>query len=396
MKKKLLFVMNNLNCGGAEKALISLLETIDYSKYEIDLFLFKHEGLFLNRIPKEVSLLTQPKEYQYFDMSIKEALLNCLSEGAPQLAVNRMAAGVIFRTEQNKARCEQRVWKYISKSIKDIKKEYDVAIGYLEKNPIYFCLEKVNAKKKIGFIHNDYEKLGMDPKIDIDYFKRLDHIVTVSNECANVLKERFPGFKTKITVMHNIVSPHVICKMSLDSTPLNYEGVKLVSVGRLTFQKGFDIAIEASEKLIKEGIDFKWFIVGEGEERSKLESLIREKRLEKNFILLGLKENPYPYIKAADIYVQPSRFEGKSIAIDEAKILRKPILVTNFSTAKDQITNEQNGLIVEMNANSVALGLKKLSNDENFRKKLSNGLEKENYSGTDSEINLFYKLINTI
>jgi glycosyltransferase involved in cell wall biosynthesis len=395
MKKKLLFVMNNLNCGGAEKALISLLETLDYSKYEIDLFLFEHEGLFLNKIPKQVNLLSQPNEYQYFNMSVKKAVLNCLSEGKPHIAINRIAAGFIFRTERNKARCEQRVWKYISKSVNELKKEYDVAIGYLEKNPIYFCLEKVNAKKKIGFIHNDYEKLGMDSKIDMKYFKKLDHIVTVSFECANVLKKKFPGFKRKISVMHNIVSSQVINRLSLDSTPFNYEGVKLVSVGRLTYQKGFDIAIEACEKLIKEGLDFKWLIVGEGEERFKLESLIKEKQLEKNFILLGLKENPYPYIKAADIYIQPSRFEGKPIAIDEAKILRKPILVTNFSTAKDQITHEQNGLIVEMDANSVAIGLTKLINEENFRKKLSNGLSKENYSGTDSEINVFYKLINT-
>lgn len=396
MKKKLLFVMNNLNCGGAEKALISLLETIDYSKYEIDLFLFKHEGLFLNKIPENVTLLNEPKEYSFFDMSIKKAVLGCLKKGKFRLAVNRMAAGFVFRTEKNEARCEQRVWKFISKTVNDLKKEYDVAIGYLEKNPIYFCLEKVTAKKKIGFIHNDYDKLGMDSNIDRKYFKHLSQLITVSEECANVLKKRFPECQQKISVMHNIIAPETINRMATESIPIKFEGIKLVSVGRLTYQKGFDIAIEACEKLVKEGLDFKWFVVGEGEERSKLENSIREKQLEENFILLGLKENPYPYVKAADIYVQPSRFEGKPIAIDEAKILRKPILVTNFSTAKDQILNEQNGLIVELDGTSLALGLKKLILKKNLRSQLSKGLDVEDCVSTENEIKVFYKLIEAI
>lgn len=396
MKKKLLFVMNNLNCGGAEKALISLLETIDYSKYEIDLFLFKHEGLFLNNIPKNVTLLKEPKEFSFFDMSIKKAVLACLMKGKFWLAVNRIFAGLVFRTEKNGAKCEQRVWKFMSKSVDGLKKEYDVAIGYLEKNPIYFCLEKVNAKRNIGFIHNDYDKLGMDPNIDRKYFEQLDNLITVSEECANVLKKRFPECQQKISVMHNIIAPETINKMATESKPFKFEGIKLVSVGRLTYQKGFDIAVEACEKLVKEGLDIKWFVVGEGEERDKLESSIREKHLEENFILLGLKENPYPYVKAADIYVQPSRFEGKPIAIDEAKILRKPILVTNFSTAKDQILNEQNGLIVDMDGTSLALGLKKLIMKKDLRKQLSKGLDIEDCVGTENEINVFYKLIEAI
>lgn len=395
MKKSLLFIMNNLNCGGAEKALISLLETIDYSLYNVDLFLFKHEGLFLSKIPKQVNLLEEPFGYKYFDMSIKTAIKDCIKKGKLQIALSRVCAGYIFNTENNRSRCEQRVWKYMSKSLNSINKKYDVAIGYLEKNPIFFCIDKVDANKKIGFIHNDYDKLGMDPTIDKKYFTKLDNIVTVSEECAEVLKQRFPIYKQKIDVMYNIVSPHMIKNMSLEKTDIKYKGIKIVSVGRLNYQKGFELAIEACKILIGSGYDLKWYVIGEGEERGKLEKMIEENDLQEVFLLLGIKENPYPFIKEADIYVQSSRFEGKSIAIDEAKILHKPIVVTNFSTAKDQIKHKENGLIVDMNPQSIYEGIKQLIDNKELRNKLIEQLSKENM-GTESEIQKLYELIKAV
>ncbi|WP_338449832.1 glycosyltransferase [Niallia oryzisoli] len=395
MKKDLLFVINNLNCGGAEKALISLLETIDYTVYNVDLLLFKHEGLFFNKIPEQVNLLDEPLEFKYFDMPIKAAIIDALKKGRLDITSSRIGAGFIFKTEENNARCEQRVWKYISKSLKQLNKEYDVAIGYLEKNPIYYCLEKVRAKKKIGFIHNDYNKLGMDPALDMQYFGQLDYIVTVSEECSNVLKQQFPMYKDKVCVMYNIVSPAIINKLSMEKINFNQKGTNLVSVGRLNSQKGFDTAIEACKDLITSGYQVKWLIIGEGEERTKLEQMIKEHQLENHFILLGMKENPYPYIKAADIYVQPSRFEGKSIAIDEAKILQKPIVVTNFSTAKDQINDQVNGLVVAMDAKSISIGIQRLIKDQKLRSKLVDQLSKENL-GTENEIKKLYSLIEAV
>lgn len=392
MKKNILFIMNNLNCGGAEKALISLLETIDYNQYNVDLILFKQEGIFLSKIPKQVNLLEEPKGYEYFDMSIKNAIVDCIRRGRIDIALCRIYAGGILKTEKNRAVCEQRVWKYISKSLSKIEKKYDVAIGYLEKNPIYFCVDKVTANKKIGFIHNDYNKLGMDYSIDIKYFNKLDNIITVSESCGQVLKDRFPTHKDKVEIMYNIVSPKVINKMALEYIDIGGKGIKLVSVGRLNYQKGFDMAVEACKLLIKDGYDIKWYIIGEGEERHKLEKMIEENRLQDKFILIGIKENPYPYIKKADIYVQPSRFEGKSIAIDEAKILKKPILITDFSTAKDQIVNEKNGLIVEMSSYGIYKGIKILINSETMRSRLSNQLYEEKL-GTEKEIDKLYKLI---
>ncbi|MEV5025989.1 glycosyltransferase [Paenibacillus sp. LPE1-1-1.1] len=393
MKKKLLFVMNNLNCGGAEKSLLSLFQTIDYSRYEVDLYLFKHEGIFLDKLPEQVTVLEEPPLYHYFDMSIKSACVSCLKSGRYRLAFSRVKAGYIFTTEKNPAKREQRAWKHLSRALPRLNKKYDVAIGFLEKNPVYFAVEKVNAMKKIGFIHNDYEKLRMDSNLDIPFFGKLDYLVTVSDGCGEVLEQKFPQYKQKIKVIHNIVSPSIINRMSLDKTELEqHKGITIVSIGRLNYQKGFELAIEASKALVHQGYDFKWYVIGEGEERVKLESLIEESGLTNHFFLIGIKENPYPYIQEADIYVQPSRFEGKSIAIDEAKILKKPIIVTNFSTAKDQIIHNHNGLIVDMNAAALNEGIRRLIEDKNLRLFFSEQLAQEQL-GSESEIEKLYALI---
>lgn len=393
MKKKLLFVMNNLNCGGAEKSLISLLQTIDYSLYEVDLFLFKHEGMFLKKLPAEVNVLEAPAYYPYFDMSIKTAVVDCVKHSRFRIAAARIGAGIVYRTEKNAARSEQRAWRYLSRSLASLTKEYDAAIGFLEKTPIYYIIEKVKAKTKIGFIHNDYDKLGMDPGIDTAFFDRLDYLVTVSEECVKLLKERFPRFEHKIELMLNIVSPAAILDLAVDELKLPKAGFTIASVGRLNYQKGFEMAVEACEQLIQDGYDLKWYIVGDGHEREKLERLVKAKKLEHALILTGQQENPYPYIKQCDLYVQTSFFEGRCLTITEAKILKKPIVSTDFTVIYDQLEHEQNGLIVKQDAISIYEGVKRLLDDESLRQRFVDNLQKEAL-GTEDEIHKLYQWIS--
>ena len=239
--------------------------------------------------------------------------------------------------------------------------------------------------------------MGMNKKIDEKYFENLHSIVTVSEECANILKQTFPGQQSKVGVIYNIVSPALINSMANQEKEMVFPEITdetiILSIGRLHYQKGFDLAITACKILIDKGYNIKWYIIGEGSERGSLERLIRKNNLEKHFILLGLKPNPYPYIKQADIYAQTSLFEGKSIAIDEAKILAKPILVTNFSTASDQIKNEENGLVVDIDAECIADGIAKMINNKNLIESYSSKL-KQQHLGTESEIEKLYNLIN--
>lgn len=393
MKKKLLFVMNNMNCGGAEQALLSLLKTMDYSRYDVDLYLFKHEGMFLSRLPDEVQLLPEPSGYSYFDMSVKQAVLSCMRGGMPRLAIARLKAGYLFRAEKNAARREQRMWKHLSQALPELNKEYDAAIGYLEKSPAYYVIEKVRARTKIGFIHNDYNKLGMDARMDIPYFKQLDLIVTVSEQCVRILQDNFPQFTDKIKLMHNIISPKAIIDLSLAEQPPKKEGLTIVSVGRLNPQKGFEIAVEACARLVEDGYPIRWYIIGEGMERGRLEQLIAAKGLEQAVILTGAMENPYPYMKHCDIYVQTSLFEGRCLTVTEAKILHKPIVSTNFTVIYDQLTHEENGLIVGMNGAEVYEGIKRLLDDPALCRHLIDRLQRETL-GTEEEIKKLYQWIS--
>lgn len=395
VKKNLLFILNKLVCGGAEKALISILETIDYTKYNVDLFLFQHQGIFMNKIPREVNLLPEPENYRYFDMSFKESMSHLIGKGKLTTAYCRGALGYLSKTKENGAIIEQKFWRFLSSTLMPIKKEYDAAIGFQEKNPIYFCVDKVQAKVKIGWIHTDYNKLGLNMKKERAYFHQLDYVVTVSEELKHILQNLFPEQQQKFKCIYNIVSPKMIEKMAKEKAEFEVDGgkcIKLISVGRLAKEKGLDIALEAFVHLTKKGYNLKWYLIGEGNVRGYLEKRIKEEHLEGKVILLGQKENPYPNIKQADIYLQTSRYEGKSISIDEAKILAKPILITNFETAADHIQHGENGLISAMNALSVAKELERLINSQELREKLSRNLMKKNL-GTEGEINRLYQLV---
>ncbi len=395
MKKNVLFVMSDLSAGGGQKSLVNLLSQIDFNLYNVDLFLFSHKGLFMEYIPKEVHVLPLPESYSLFTSSFYQSIKQLLFKGEISLAFNRIMFTLTNRLTRNKSHGEQYSWKYLSESIEIFNKNYDTAIGFLEKTSNYFIVDKVKAAKKIGWIHIDYDKFGMDPNFDIKYFKKLNNIITVSEECANILKKRFPSERKKVGVIYNIVSPTVINKMA-NQEKLNVYNktageVTILSIGRLHYQKGFELAIQSCKILVDKGYNIKWHIIGEGGERDKLTKLISLNQLENHFKLLGLRTNPYPYIKQADLYVQTSRFEGKSIAIDEAKILQKPIIVTNYSTARDQISNCINGLISEMNPVSIAENIEKIIKDLELKNKIKLNLSKEKL-GTEEEINKLYEM----
>lgn len=398
MKKKLLFIIPSLDAGGGEKSLVNLLNQIDYSKYEVDLFLFKKGGIFKEFVPKQVDILKLQDKYKDFTLPLIKSVKNIIKRKDWSLLVDRLLFMVSTKLVKDKTNSDQYTWKYLRNSIDYLEKEYDVAIGFLEKSSIYLCVDKVKAKKKIGFIHTDYSKSGMNEDIDIKYFKKIDNIVTVSDECLLTLKNKFPSLENKMMIFYNLISPRMIEKMANlgnDNIFSKEDNQKIIlSIGRLIDIKGFDLAIKACKILVENNYNVKWYVIGDGGERENLVQLIKSYNLEERFILLGLKSNPYPYIKQSDIYAQTSRYEGKSIAIDEAKILEKPIVVTNYSTAKDQIEHEVNGLIVDMNPESISKGIEDLINDVELKNRLCTNLRNLDLS-TENEIEKLYEMINS-
>ncbi|WP_319417987.1 glycosyltransferase [Virgibacillus necropolis] len=248
----------------------------------------------------------------------------------------------------------------------------------------YFVIHKIKAKKKIQWIHFDITKIGFDVNFATKLYKKFDKIFVVSNEAKNKLIELVPTIKKKSEVFLNLVSPKVIQDQSKEGKGFidNFEGVRILTVGRLTTEKGQDLAIRVLARLVKEGYKVKWYCLGEGSSRSKYEKLINEYNLQDKFILLGSDPNPYPYMDQCDIYVQPSRYEGYCITTLEARSLKKPIVATNVNGANEQIRNEETGLIVNIDESELYEGVKKLIKNKKLCNIFTNNLDKERINST--------------
>lgn len=388
MKKKLLIVMTTLYNGGAERSLVNLLTELPSDKYEVDLLLFKREGMFVSQVPSNVNFLETPSGLKKMYGPLKNAGL---------MIPWKLAANVISRIAVRKDR-EQRYfrWKHFySKCVEKVPKHYDVALSYVSGEVMYFVDEMVDADKKIVWIHNDYRSAGHPKQKDYPYFERMSGIVSISEACVDILKEEFPAFKDKIYMLENITSSIVVRNRAEEFYPSEYDenGSNILSIGRLSTQKGFDMAIDAAAVMKSKGVTFKWFVIGNGELESELKQRIEKNGVEDCFILLGPRENPYPYIKHCTVFAQTSRFEGKSVVLDEAKILGAPILATNYPTVCDQLTDQVSGKIVKMDAEHIAEGLSEMLDNEDFRKKLSDYLTSREW-GNQKEIEKYMELID--
>lgn len=396
MKKRLLFVMESMKGEGGERSLLTLLQLIDFDKYDVDLMLFEPSGLFYDMIPEQVNVIPFGELYDKFTKPMVKSVISLLFSFKFVLAIKRfLYSRTVNSSVSSSLLRDQLAWKYMKSFFTDNGKEYDAAIGYLEGKPNFYVADCVRAKTKIVYVHNDYRKLEMDAKIDGEFFGKVDYIVTVSEECEKVLREIFPQYSEKVRMIENVTIPKILWKMAeenVEDFDKKSYGKSLLTIGRLCPQKGYDMAIDAAEILVKKGYDFKWFSIGKGELKTEIEQKIKEKNLEEKFILLGEKSNPYPYLAKCDVYVQPSYFEGKSIALDEAKCLAKPIVATKFTTVYDQLSDGETAVLAEMNAESIAEKIAQLLDDENLAKTLSENLKKMKH-GNEEEIQKFYALL---
>ncbi|MGF9965401.1 glycosyltransferase [Bacillus rhizoplanae] len=392
MKKKLLFVIDSLTIGGAEKSLISLLNLINPSKYEIDLLLLKTGGDLESYVPKNVNILPVPEYFRYINnekvhLSKSAIYLYYRIKTSLSLRVNNYKKNILHS--------EQVVFRSIKKIIAPIQKKYDVAIAYSQGMPTYLVANKVTASKKLAWINTDYTNTLYDKELDYESYKKIDKIIAVSQNTKESLMNLRKEYTDKVDLVLDIIDPNIIYKMSEvnEFNEFDKSIVNILTVGRLVAVKSYSTAIEVAHLLKKSGYKFKWFGVGEGPEKKRLQELIDEYQLNDCFILLGKKVNPYPYMKNCDIYVQTSVKEGFGLTVCEAKILKRPIVCTNFFTAKEIIDHNVDGLVVEQNINSIYNGIKKYLDDNSFREKIIAELNsKEPYSSVN-QLSKFYGLI---
>lgn len=368
--KKVLFVCYGMGVGGIEKCLVNLINVMSEEKYKVDILLMNPEYALKSEVKTSVKYLDS---YDYV-MNTTDTIKEIKRRGGIKGNIQKFHRYCLFRLM---VKFCGKAWKIFSPT----KDEYDIAIAYSHHDySSYYVIDKVKAKRKVLWFHNGiYTGNRMRYYWDKIYYPQFDYIVAVSKDCEEILKNKF-SFKTgQLIVLRNICDADQIKKWSFEYYPENFiEGrIHIVTVGRLTKEKGIDIALDACELIVKKGYKICWHWIGDGNMKEDSQNKIKEKELEQYFILEGEKANPYPYIRKCEIYVQPSYYEAYSTTVTEAKILCKPIIVTDVGGMREQIVENETGIITPVGADFLAQGIIRLIDDKVLQRKMISQLKKE-------------------
>ena len=364
MKKKLLIAVHTLQLGGVEKIVVNLLKRMDKQKYDITLLSIVDDGIF----KKDVMNIPGIK-YKYFFKGYFKRSRNDINSKFYKISTRMM--NIIWK------------WylfliKYFPKYLykKNIKEVYDIEIAFMEGKVAKIIANSNNKNsKKVAWIHTDIENISrknMFVSLDeeIDCYKKFNKIVCVSTDVKFHFCHK-TGITENVVVQLNPINIKEILEKSKEpiKEKMIHNGIIICAVGRLAFEKGYDRLLKVHRKLLREHINNTIWIVGEGLERAGLEEYIKDNKLEESVQLVGYTQNPYKYLKEADIFVCSSRIEGLSSTVIEAAVLDKPIITTLCSGMRDILGDDNtNALIVPNHTYNLYKGLKKLILDENLRK----------------------------
>lgn len=398
--KKILFVMNTLGRAGAEMALLELLRRLTEKDLDISLYVLTGQGEMLEQLPKGVRLLN--KEYQSSSVHT--------TEGKKQLAKTSVRAmlrrGTIFKLfpyvvrqgvsmlVKGRILPDKLLWRVLSDGAERFEEQYDLAVAYIEGGSTYYVADHVKAKKKVAFFHVDYSMAGYTRSLDKDCYLNYDKIFPVSDEVKEAFLRMYPECHEKTEVFHNLINRDRILQMAEREGGFTdeFDGYRILTVGRLMSQKDFTQSIKAMRLIRDKGIKARWYILGEGEQREELEKLISRLGLEQDFFLPGTTDNPYAYMAQADIYVHATRFEGKSIAIQEAQILGCPILVSDCNGNREQVVHGKDGLMCEFTPEAICEGIIMLLNNPDKSKEYGREAAKR-YTAQNKDIDKLLSML---
>lgn len=395
--KRILIFSHAMELGGAERSLLGLLGAIDKTEYQVDLFLMRHAGELLPFIPAGVNLLPEIPAYTV----LARPMVQTAKEGHLLLTGARLRGKLAARryakahghTESMTAL--EYSHKYTRRLMPPVQPdtEYDLAISFL--TPHYFVAEKVRAKKKIAWIHTDYTRIDVDVPSELVMWSQYDHIASISEAVTQSFLQVFPSLKDKIVLIENILSEDLVRSDAQQdvSDEMAMDGkTRLLSIGRFTNAKNFDNVPDICRRLMADGLDVKWYLIGYGGDEALIRQKIAEAGMEDRVIILGKKDNPYPYIAACDLYVQPSRYEGKAVTVREAQMLGKSVVITNYATSASQLEDGVDGVVVPMDNEGCAAGIAALLRQPEKMAQLSAACRERDYSNAD-EVEKIYKMM---
>jgi glycosyltransferase involved in cell wall biosynthesis len=363
LKKKILFVNGHLNVGGVENSLLNVLKNIDYQKYEVDLILFEDTGDYENEIPKDVNI-------HFFDLTKTSGpIFQCFLNNINEKNFFALSFRIILLIDKIIGPKSLILAKHLFKKI-----EYDCAIAYRIGMCTDFVGYVINSKKKVTWWHHGEFNYSNETKKRWEYtFKKFDKIVAVSDSSQEMLISNIEGISNKTITIPNIINQDSINMMANKELSQEFNNRKcftLASVGRLSPEKGMINCVHTCKRLIDNGYNVQWYLIGEGPQRVEIEKFIKEYKIEKNIILLGALSNPYPYIKHAQIYVHPSFVESLSISVLEALSLNTPVIVAKSMGPMEFICHKQNGFFVEPTPDGLFKGIVTLISDKGLYNQL--------------------------
>ncbi len=381
-RKKILFVTNTMGRAGAEKCLQALLELLDPSQYDLSVYSIINRGELYSDMPAYVHILNKnPCTKSVLDRAglaaIGRQILCSLLKKCSFITYIPYFLRVLFHQIRVKRLDFSKLfWMLLARNAQRFDEEYDLAVAFIEGAATYYVANYVKARKKATYVHIDYLAAGYSPKLDRKYYDKFDRVFCVSDTVRKVFLTAYPEYGEKTFFFHNMVPRERILRLSKEGEGFTdgFDGLRILTVGRLHYQKAYDLAIPALAELRRRGHNVRWYVIGEGAEEDNLRALIRQNGVEDSFILLGTTPNPYPFIAGCDIYSQASRFEGWCIALAESLVLARPVLASRCAGNEEQVTDGETGVLIDLSTENIVEGMEKLITSPELREKFTRNL----------------------
>lgn len=372
-KKKIIFILPQLDIGGVQKTFLNVQRVIDFDKYDVTLYLRKDRQPLKKNIDKRINIIANNDRNKYYRRPYAVLL--------QILIMFTKIFGFCSGKEKLTEKLNLMIARYSMKYEYDVyfkDSKYDIAVAYVQGYPALLCGKFVNAEKKVLFFHTSVDELH---EINASVIDNFDIICALHEGQRELIQEWYPSVKDKIAVINNYVDYEDVIRKSLEFNVSDAGKKVICTCGRMTAIKGFDLACKAAKILKDNGIDFLWRFVGDGVERESIERLVCDLGLTDKIEFTGMQNNPYPYIASSDVYVQSSYNEAMPIVIIEAQMLNKPVVSTDTLGARSLIRNEANGVICKVDGESIARHIIKLFMDDKYYNSIINSLKSVDHSG---------------
>lgn len=375
-RKRVLFVLSELDLGGPQKSLLALFERIDFDRLDVYVYLIQPGGCLVPYLDDRVHLLTSNELISAAALP-SAGTLNALAILLKHrrirmfvVAVRAILKYLTFGANMNQER--QSMWRKHHDELPRIDGDYDLAFG-IQGLASYCVVDCVTATKRFHWIRSDARVLRRDEMIDGEYYRLMDGALAVSKTSAEIFEQMYPFMSGRVTVFHNHIPIRLYGALPADLSVMECPAgcVRILTVCRLDPLKGLDLAVAACRLLVRAGLKVRWFVLGDGVMREQVEGMIREADLEGTFVLLGFQLNTMAFIEQCDVFVHPSRTEGKANVVDEAKYLGKPVVVTDYDTVRDQVEDGVTGIICAMDAEDIAASILRLVNSPELSERIA-------------------------